>query len=295
MSDPQPTLTRRRAIGVHPGDKVSPEAVRNTFPGVTHTRPFIHKSPNAYLDDPREDSLVRRVERACTPSWDAEMVPVYSFKLHPGQVAEGRWDGQVRELAAWHIGRKPALAVLWHEPEDNFTGENYRDYFNHLARVMRAENDKLPLVYAAMAYHWAPGGNGGSIEGRTDETDGWNAVEADLRCCDVYSGKSFELELTLDNHPGFQRWLRRMVPDGRYGITERGFSLKNNPNGQQVRAQKIEEESAWLSNTEDGRRCSMYLYWNTKGSSYELDERYGIPAVRKLVGAVATTPDVALI
>lgn len=294
MTDLQPPLNRVRAIGVHLGE-VSPEEARKRFPGVTHTRPFISKKPTRYLDDPDNDNLPGRVERVCQPSWDAGLVPVYSFKLKPAQVARGEWDHQIRALADWHIGNHAAQAVLWHEPENDFSGADYAGYFNHIADTFRSRNKEIPLIYAAMAYQWAPTGSGRSLKGNTDDPTAWNAVRADLRCCDVYSGGSFPLDLTLENHPGFQRWLTLMAPEGRYGIAERGFTIGDPETRDeaharaQVRARTIERERTWLNDTEDGRRCAMYLYWNSPGSGKDrgllVEDNAGLAAIQKVVTA----------
>lgn len=227
----------------------------------------------------------------CADSWKHGMVPVYSFKLHPRQVHNGAWDRNLHRLAEWHLDQAPAKAVLWHEPEndtDHFdTGATFARYFNRVAATIRAGNTALPLVFAAMAYQWAPN------RPSTKRWEGWNEVEADLRTCDVYSGKTERLGTTLADHDGFQRWLGLLAPTGPYGVTERGFTLFNDRDGGPVRAAAIRSEAAWLRDTADGRRCSLYLYWSSLGAENDrgmpVNDPEGRAALRELFATVGQT------
>src|SRR5689334_13804756 len=99
------------------------DQIKIDFPGVTLTRPFV----SGVQEDPR--SFLGKVRNKCAESWTHGMVPVYSFKLHPRQVREGRWDGVLHELAEWHLDQAPAMAVIWHEPENDLdffgSGQGY--------------------------------------------------------------------------------------------------------------------------------------------------------------------------
>jgi hypothetical protein len=275
-----------RAFGFHTPEE-SLTSVKKEFREVILTRPFV----SGVLDVHRDSDLYKKVGKECEKSWLKEMVPVYSFKLDPKQVIDGKWDAAVQELAEWHLGQPPAMAVLWHEPESAESpfrsGMDYARYFNRLAGKIRERNTTLPLVYAALGYQWGPHHRRhGSIFGRTDDPSGWNAVEADLRCCDVYSGideRVEPLERGLDNHPGFQRWLENVAPTGPYGITERGFTLRHRRGDHRVRAEAIGRDAAWLRDTPDGQRCSMYLYWSSLGREGDEFMRVTDPAGRKAV------------
>jgi hypothetical protein len=281
------SATVQRSFGFHAPEEALSD-VQSDFPGVTLTRPFI----SGVLDDPEQIDLAQKVRKACAESWEHGMVPVYSFKLHPGQVREGRWDGALRDLAEWHLDQAPAMAVLWHEPENDTNwfgtgGQKFARYFNHVAGEIRKQNTALPLVFSAMAYQWEPGRDS------TENSEGWNEVKADLRSCDVYSGNTDPLGVTLGEHPGFQRWLRLMAPTGTYGLTERGFTLRKNPNGAPIRAGAIKREAAWLRDTPDGRRCSLYLYWSSLGAENDkgmpVSDHAGREAIRELFAALRQT------
>lgn len=290
------SATPRRSFGFHAPEEPLP-GVKHDFPGVVYTRPFI----SGVLAGPAQHDLIKKASNACAESWREDMVPVYSFKLAPDEVAAGKWDRAVRELAEWHLDQPAAMLVLWHEPEGRKSGfrngAEYARYFNRLAGEIRKRNTALPLVYAALGYQWGlKRDGGGSIGGRTDTPAGWNAVEADLRCCDVYSGidENVEpLERSLADHPGFQRWLDLIAPRGPYGLTERGFTLKHRPNDSAVRVAAIDRDAAWLRDTADGQRCSMYLYWSSLGAENDTYMPVDGPArkaVGRLFAAFRSTP-----
>lgn len=273
---PSPAVTRT-LFGVR--DTRAPDAVKTLFPGVSLTREFVA----GVLSTPK--SLIPAVERVCRPAWNAGQTPIYSMKLDRDQVAAGKWDAPVADLAAWHATQPAAYLVPWHEPEDDMTAAQYVPYFNRIADRVRSVNTRLPLVYAAMAYQWAPKSGGGSLAGRTDTPAVWAQVDADVLGVDVYSGRSFPLTAILPEHPGFARWLGELAGDRPYMVTERGFEAV--PDKYQVRADQIRREGWWLRSDPVGQRCMGYVYWNTAGtessSSLLLDTQLGVPALRDLV------------
>lgn len=279
---PAPPAPARATPGVR--DTRPPAEIRAAFPGVRLTREFI----SGPLTTPK--SLLAAVDKVCRPVWDAGLTPMYSLKLDPTQVVAGRWDGPLTELAGWHIAQPGAYLIPWHEPEDDMTGAQFAAHFNHIADQVRAVNDALPLVYAAMAYQWAPGRGGvGSIAGRTDAPAQWSAVDADVLAVDVYSGRSFPLVAILPEHAGFTRWLDKLVGGRQYMVTERGFEATTAQ--AELRAAQISREADWLTTHPTGQRCTGYVYWNTAGAesstSLMLDAGHGVPALRDLVARLA--------
>lgn len=280
---PEPPAPTPRAVpGVR--DTRSPTAIRAAFPGVRLTREFV----SGPLTTPK--SLIAAVDKVCRPAWAAGLTPMYSLKLDPTQVVAGRWDGPLTDLASWHTSQPGAYLIPWHEPEDDMTGAQFAAHFNHVADRVRAVNTALPLVYAAMAYQWAPGRGGvGSIAGRTDNPAQWAAADADVLAVDVYSGRAFPLVAILPEHDGFTRWLDTLVGGREYMVTERGFEATQAQ--APVRATQISREADWLLTHPTGQRCTGYVYWNTAGTesstSLMLDAALGVPALQDLVARLA--------
>ncbi len=277
---PDPAPTARTVPGVH--ELREPATVKAAYPGTVLTREFIAGVQTV----PR--SLLDKANAVCRPSWMAGLTPMYSVKLDVAQVAAGRWDGPLTELAQWHSQQPDAYLIPWHEPEDDLTALQFARMFNRVAEVMRAANPLIRLVYAAMAYQWATRSSGGSIAGRTDSPADWRAVDADHFAADVYSGRSFPLRAILPEHAGFARWHDEIVGDRPYMVTERGFETLTD---HQARAEHIRREAQWLATDPVGQRCRAYVYWNTTGTEESkgllLDDEHGVPALRDLVAQLA--------
>ncbi len=276
----EPVPASRTVPGVH--DTLSPAHVKAAYPGTVFTREFIP----GVLSGPR--SLIAATDKLCRPSWSAGLTPMFSFKLDRDQVAAGQWDSVLAELAQW-LGQQPdAYVIPWHEPEDDMTGAQFAAFFNRVADRMRTANPFVRMVYASMAYQWAPKKDGGSIAGRTYTPADWRAADADFVAADVYSGRSFPLRAILPEHPGFARWMAEIVGDRTYMVTERGFETGTD---HQLRAEQIDRETDWLLTDPVGQRCTAWLYWNTGGtessSSLVLDEQYGEPALRVAISRLA--------
>ncbi len=271
-------------VGVH--DSRPPATVKETFPGVVLTRPFI----SGVLRGPR--SLLQKVEAVCRPSWQAGMVPQYSLKLDVDEVLAGRWDEWIRELGDWHHDQPPSELVIHHEPEnDAGLRGRFPEYFNHIAEQFRTANETVPLIYAAMAYQWLPGRTEGTVKGWTSEPEHWQGVEADLHTIDIYSGQSTPVDMILPEHPGWQRWMEYVVAGRPWGVSERGFITDSE---HQRRAAAIRREAEWLMSDPTGQRCRRYIFWNTTGTEKNpdipVDTQFGEPAVRDLVRSLTEQP-----
>jgi hypothetical protein len=257
--------------------------VKAAFPGTKLTRPFV----NIIRTGPMP--LLGSAEAACRVSWNAGLIPVYSIRLRRDEVMAGRWDPYIRELADWHADQPPAELVIWHEPENDaeMRGGAFPAYFNRVAAVFRSVNEKVPLLYAAMAYQWLPGAVGGTVKGWTSTPADWQGVDCDRHMIDVYSGSSVPLDVILPEHRGLQRWMDLVVGDRTWGVAERGFITATD---HQKRAVQIRRETDWLLADPGAQRCRRYIYWNTVGADGNpglvLDELYGEPAVRDLVAAL---------
>lgn len=272
-------------VGVH--DTRPPEVVKQLFPGVVLTRPFI----SGVLQGPR--TLLPKVAAACGQSWAAGMVPQYSIKLHPAEVMAGRWDPYIRELADWHLDQPECELVIHHEPENDADLRDGRfvTYFNHIADEFRTANENVPLIYAAMAYQWLPGRVEGTVKGWTSNPEHWQGIEADLFTIDIYSGQSTPIDMILPEHAGWQRWMEYVVASRPWGVSERGFITDLE---YQRRAAAIRRETNWLRTDPTGIRCRRYIYWNTTGTEKNpdipVDAQFGEPAVRDLVRDLVAQP-----
>jgi hypothetical protein len=282
---PPPPATR--AVGVH--DVLIPLAAKSRYPGVGLTREF---APGGVLNTP--GSLITRYVTACGAALAAGLSPIFSVKLDRAQVAAGQWDKPVHDLAQYMASRRGANKLaFWQEPENDMPAADYVAMFNRLATHAKSAYADLQVVYPAMAYQWAPNAHRtASVEGKTDNPDAWAAVQADIFAIDVYSGKSFPVHTILPDHPGFRRWQDTLVKGRPYMVAERGFiaTAADWP----VRAQAIAREAEWLASTDEGRRCTGYVYWNTTGTENNpllpLDVLYGVQALAQLVSALTGQP-----
>jgi hypothetical protein len=249
--------------GVHA--KMTPADLNATYPGVVYTREFV----SGTLINPGDVAgLIRKVQALCDPAWAVGQTPIVSVKLDVDQVTNGKWDSTLQDLGAWLSRRPQMILIVHHEPEDDMTAVKFVPYFNRARHMLKLGYPALQVMYAAMAYQWAPGrAAGGSIAGRTDDPAAWAKVEADLYGIDVYSGRSFPLTAILPEHLGFIRWHIHMIGNtGRkWIVTERGFEASAADSDR--RALTISRETDWLtSGAAAAMGCIGYVYWDTPGT-----------------------------
>lgn len=261
-------------VGVH-----APEAPAETLRLYPSTDRFVVREFVSGALSPQD--LRPKVERLTSPWWtvDPSVIVVVSVKLRPADVADGRWDGYLRQLGQWiaqqaDAGRKMWL-ILWHEPENDMPAAAFVAMFNRARTIVKSVYPEAMVIYSAMAYHYRPSKN--AAAGDPAKAAAWMRAEADMYTVDVYSGNTWNTDVTLAEHPGFLSW-HTALPDGvRWGITERGFQGDS-----ATRAAAIREELAWLRTS----TCEVYIYWATSGTENDegwlLDDR-GRAAVRELV------------
>lgn len=288
---PPPSTPTTPAITTIPGvhDDRDGAALLRVFPGVRYTRVFVA----GQLSDPNVD-LITKVRNVCADSWANGLIPIVSIKLNPAQVIAGRWDTKLRDLGAWLTQRPTTLVSFWHEPEDDWPASTFVPYFNTARDRLHDGGPGIAVVYAAMAYQWAPGTRPGtSLRGHTDDPAAWAAVQADIYAVDVYSGRSFPLDAILPEHAGFARWYQHMiaaVPGRRWMAAERGFEADAAHSA--LRAATIRREGEWLLTTAPTTHpgCVGWVYWATGGteesSTLPLDPA-GEAAVHDVVAALA--------
>lgn len=245
--------------GVH--TDLPPDAIFERVPGASVTRHFIRGPEPDGLLEPGYD-LISEIDEVCQDTWDAEGLPVVSFKLRPEDVLEGLWDVELAGVAEYLRRTPPAPLIPHHEPEDDYKTEpeaiEFVRSFNYIRTHIHAVNINLPVAYCAMGYQWRPGST------TTAHSHVWRQVDADLYLCDVYSGNSFDPTLILPDHPGFARWKSEVIdrhPGRAWGVGERGILAGP------TRADTIDRETDWLLGP--GASCKFYLWWNTPGTEGE--------------------------
>jgi hypothetical protein len=273
-----------RLLGVH--QKQQPADTAHEFAG--------HRGTRIFLPDvihPRD--LVRKLKIQCADTWAANQVAVWSFKPHPADVRNGKWRKPVEDLARYlkaNPGNKTAI-VIWHEPENDVPlwfkrPEDFVQLFNTVHDWIVAIHPDAWTCHAALAYRYGIK-TGGITDGAAKR---WR-TKARVNTIDAYSGRSFALDQTLPEHPGYQRWRRIVAPAGPWGVTERGWTCE--PKDHPVRAAVIAREFAWLKALPPAERPVVYMIWSTSGVEGDpgliLDE-HAKTAVRKGFQAVYKTP-----
>lgn len=222
------------------------------------------------------DKLVKRLNAACLPVIDADMVPFPSFKPDVGDVLAGQLDKQLAAVGRWirDLGRLVYLTVH-HEPEnDSMDGrsnlgraQNFRACFEHCYEKIKAvAGDRVVMGPVHMAYHWR---NKSETTQAGAVANAWRvaADHRDFVALDAYTSNwSLKAGAALRDKPDVQRWRALLdVPDDEVLLAERGIT--RNPrgvkNGARFQAETLADDIAWL--TELGAHGLMY--WNSGGAT----------------------------
>lgn len=252
----------------------TPEATLQRFPKTAVTREFA-ASPI------KPQSIVAKLKNLCQEVWDAGLVAAVSFKLTPDEVFNGQWKPYLQAAAAWlkdNGHEADTIFIIWHEPENDvpkwFTGAaQFALYFNKVHDWLKSAAPNLLTCHAALGYQYADKNMGTSskpdmqpINIDDEEAVAWGKTKADIKCIDIYSGRSFPLGTILPELTGFKRWLTHTVGGtATYGVTERGW-MADTAAEYDLRATTVMREADWLRDTPDGRRCKLYIAWLTEGT-----------------------------
>lgn len=266
-----------RAIGIHedwtakPAGR-TPAQIRSRFSKASIGRPFTGK-PLTTVQDLRPKAFA-----ALKPYLAAGVKIIYlSLKTDITQTRSGAWDARYLELGEYIAQLQieygvEIIIIPWHEPEDNFpNGKVFVEYHNHVFDAIKTGSMAVKVKPCFMAYHWAPG-KGGSIDGKTNSPNEWfNGLKmSDGVTVDVYSGRSFVLQLTLPEHPGFMRFIRYLPTDVRWSATERGWETPSSTNSifrPTLRVTSMHREFVWLlSDDPIAKRCDDYTIWGSPGT-----------------------------
>lgn len=215
-------------------------------------------------------NVVSKMINECKDGWANGQTVVWSFKPDPDAVLSGAWTPYFKSLAAYLRDNpdKPTILSIWHEPENDVP--TYFDDGPHFVRVFNKFHDDVVSVYPgaitchiAMAYRYAD-----SIDITDAVAPKWR-TKAKLNAVDVYSGRTFKLNTIMPEQSGFKRWFTYVAQGGEFGVMERGFQATVDDTAKQkLRADTIRREADWMRNTPEGRKCVVYVYWNSSGPEY---------------------------
>jgi hypothetical protein len=261
-------------LGVHENyTGPTPSSLAKTagqFPKVQVTREF---EPDVLAPQ----SLTTRIERRCGMAWALNKTVVWSFKPEPGAVKSGAWRPHVEELARYLSAEGRAaktVVVIWHEPENDMSAGAFVALYNRVHEWLTAVNPAIVTSHAALGWcyrNWT-----------VKQAARW-VTQATVHSIDLYSGRSFPLDMTLQSSASFQAWKKSRPAGSRWGVSERGWIA--NAAGAQERAASIAAEALYLLSLTPAEQPDFYIVWNTVGVENDPDivlDPAGAGAVNRL-------------
>lgn len=222
--------------------------------------------------------LVKRLVGRCQAIWDAGKVPVWSFKPDPAAVDSGRWEPYVTALGKYikDNGLQDRVIVcIWHEPENDF--KNPADFVRLYDRVhdwLKAVDPTIQTTHAALGYFYR------NVSAATAQK--W-VTKADIHSVDIYSGRSFPVQMTLADSKPFQTWKASRPAGSKWGVSERGWIA--DAAGSAARVTSINAEAEYLAQLAPVDQPDFYIVWNTEGVENDpkiILDKAGVDAVNRL-------------
>ncbi len=248
----------------------TPAQVKARYPRAMWGRAFVSGEQATAID------LRPKFEALYGDYIDAGLNVYVSVKTNVSDTRNGLWNARMTELGAFLQPLAGRVRVIWrHEPEDdNIGGPAFVHAFNKVHDRIKLGGPDVQVGTSAMAYQWRPGSTATAVPAEWLSYNGVN-LNADFIAADVYSGRSFDLEDTLADHPGYQRWLTAFAlplmsargQDIPIILTERGFetpSATNPTNRSALRVSAIEAEFAYLEAASEPIRG--YIFWSSPGT-----------------------------
>jgi len=193
--------------------------------------------------------------------WVSGRTAVWSFKPSPPDVANGAWKPFVQALGKYIVEngvQDRTVIVIWHEAENYFkTAEQFVFMFNTVHDWLMSVDPSIVTSHAALAYAYR---DRGTI---TDKTAKQWVTRATIHSIDIYSGRSFPLEMTLGTSTGFKRWKASRPAGAPWGVSERGWIATAARSAERVAS--IEAEADWLAALPVEDQPAFYCVWNTEG------------------------------
>lgn len=225
-------------------------------------------------------SLVTRVERRCSEAWSAGKTVVWSFKPSVPAVLNGAWKPYVEALGRYlaAAGRaEKTVVVIWHEPENDMGAEQFVAMFNAVHDWLKASSGgAVQTSHAALVWRYR--------NWTVEQAAHWT-TRADIHSVDIYSGRSFPLDMTLGTSVAFQVWKASRPAGSRWGVSERGW-IADRTNGL-ARVAAIDAEAEYLRSLTPAEQPDFYIVWNTVGVENDpkiVLDRNGVAAVNDLFG-----------
>ncbi len=267
-------------VGVHEnyqGNRATTFArTAGSFPGTEVTREFT-------ADVLQPQDLVRHLVARCQPIWEASKVTVWSFKPDAAAVDSGRWKPHVEALAAYikkNRLQSKVIVCVWHEPENDFRQpEDFVRLYNTVHDWIKSVDPSIQTTHAALGFYYR------NVSAPTAKR--W-ITKADIHSIDIYSGRSFPLDMTLGTSKAFQTWRKALPAGAKWGVSERGWIADSTKAVERVAS--IEAEAEWLAALPVAERPAFYIVWNTPGTENDpkiVLDNAGTAAVNKLFGRLS--------
>lgn len=250
-------------LGVHEQyqagkDRTTPAETKKRYPLVKMTREFKGGEVVPQNLNPATKNLCQKV-------WDEGLICNVSFKFSVTEVMNGKWRPYIEQWAATirDSGRSAqTILTIWHEPENDkvFIGqpERFVAYFNQVHDWVKAIDPTILTCHAALGYRYRDRGEITSAEALK-----W-VTKADINSIDLYSGRSFPLEMTLGTSTAFTRWLSTRPAGGSWAVSERGWIAGADKSAERVAS--INAEFDWLMALPDDALPHFYIVWSTEGT-----------------------------
>ncbi|WP_394850063.1 hypothetical protein LZC95_21710 [Pendulispora brunnea] len=212
---------------------------------------------------------------------DAENKVISFLSVKPptiGGVAKGKYDDDIRSLAASFPTDHTTYLTMYHEPENDMDGPTFVDLFRHFYKVVKEANSHIQVGYVAMSYQWRPGS-----DSTKNQDDWWPGSDAtDFLGVDDYNEATTKKRTHAGNDPQFQRWYDWAKTKGKpLAVVE--FGRMENPDDPGARATDLLATETYLRD----KGFFMFLYWDATGTG-NTDWRLSGGATRDAMRAIAS-------
>lgn len=191
-------------------------------------------------------------------------------------VADGKYDSDIRALAASFPKDHTTYLTMFHEPENDMSGAQFVPMFKRFYKVVKAANPKIQVGTVHMSYQWRPSTDPNLP---TKNPDSWwvGAENTDFIGVDDYNNaiddsdsKDDEVRSSAKTDKSFQRWYGWAKTKGKpLAVVEFGrFENKAKP---ATIVKDVQDTEKYLR--EQG--FFMFLYWqglskkNSKGEIWD--------------------------